>query len=571
MTATTDDVDQFGRMLYLLQQRGKVTRSNGGYAAGCPAHADDGRSLTVSRGSDGPEFSCRAGCAPAAIVAALGAPVTGPGAARQSGNGHTPEWTPSGPARAVYRYRDEAGQHLYDVLVTDGGRVRQRAPDDGCKGGWRWNLGATRRVLYRLPEILEAVAAGEVIWVTGREEDAETLAAQGLHATCNQGGPGRWRPEFAEVLRDAIVMIVADADKEGRKHARQVMASLRGVAGAAEIYESPHAHNVTAHLADGHPLADLECTVRDEDYAADLAQDLYEFIGEPDPPDQWVLPGLLERGDRLIFTGREGLGKTVEWRTFGVAAAAGIHPFTDEVFRAARVLVIDCENSRKKSRRWFRKLEAVARAKGRPVPPGGLRIIHRPEGVDLSQEDEQAWLFERVTAHRPDLLLIGPLYKWHMLDITEELAARQITNVLDRVLALHDCAMMIEAHPPKGTDKLEPYGSSLFLRWPDSGKGIIAGGKCPVHGRNDGHSVVVEQWRGDREERTWPQRLVYGDGWYPGALDANPSQWPWVVADEDLRPDAPPPQSAADVLFDKEEAKRRTNDELAARRAKARK
>jgi hypothetical protein len=194
-----------------------------------------------------------------------------------------------------------------------------------------------------------------------------------------------------------------------------------------------------------------------------------------------------------------------------------------------RVLYIDAENPERKSRRHFRNLEYTAdKLKCRRVPDGGFRIIHRPEGINLGGEEDAAWLLERVTAHRPDLLVIGPLYKLHALDINEETAARAIVRAIDQALAINDSAVIIEAHAPHGTDghrALRPFGSSLFLRWPEFGYGIrIAPGK-------DGEKptrkcVEVKAWRGPRDERDWPRELIWG----------NPARdWPWVVPD--YRPD----------------------------------
>ena len=148
--------------------------------------------------------------------------------------------------------------------------------------------------------------------------------------------------------------------------------------------------------------------------------------------------------------------------------------------------------------------------------------MHRSEGVDLSREEEQLWLLERVTAHKPDLLVIGPLYKLHALDINEELAARTIVGVLDQARALQDCALIVEAHAPHGTEgarALRPVGSSLFMRWPEFGYGIKRGGECPQHARPDKHSVKVAAWRGPREEREWPRQLAWGTERF---------EWPWV-------------------------------------------
>jgi ATPase subunit of ABC transporter with duplicated ATPase domains len=63
--------------------------------------------------------------------------------------------------------------------------------------------------------------------------------------------------------------------------------------------------------------------------AADIGLlDLDAFLAEPDPEYDWLIPGLLERGDRVIVTGQEGKGKSTLLRQIGVQVAAGIHPFT---------------------------------------------------------------------------------------------------------------------------------------------------------------------------------------------------------------------------------------------------
>ncbi|MBA7632893.1 hypothetical protein ES703_40449 [subsurface metagenome] len=55
---------------------------------------------------------------------------------------------------ATYDYRDESGELLYQVVRYEPKDFRQRRPDG--KGGWIWNLNNTRRVLYRLQELLTA-------------------------------------------------------------------------------------------------------------------------------------------------------------------------------------------------------------------------------------------------------------------------------------------------------------------------------------------------------------------------------------------------------------------------------
>lgn len=514
----------------LLPKLDAVKYSGGSWMARCPAHEDGKASLHVSRGTTHPVvLTCHAGCERDVILDAVGLTwemLCTPREERPEAG----EWTPAGPAVAVYDYTDETGNLLFQVLRTAGKDFRQRVPDRSCKSGWRWQLGETRRVLYRLPKVIEAIRNGYIIWVTEGEKDVHALEAAGEVATCNPGGAGKWRPEYAEVFRDAIVRVVADRDKPGQAHARQVAASLEGISAATEIVEAAEGKDAADHLAAGKRLGEFIIT-KEADVTAepDLAPDLYEFIGIVDPPGEWVIEGLLERGDRLIWTGFEGLGKSVMTRQLAVAAAAGVHPFTGDPIDPVRVLFIDCENPDRKSRRHFRKLEEIARLQGFPVPRGTLRILQKPAGVDLTREDDAAWLLERVTAHKPDFLVVGPFYRLHAADTNDEMAARKVVQALDAARIAGDCALMTEAHAGHGEGtarSVRPVGSSLLLRWPEFGYGMKPKGEADQSGHH--HTAVIAPWRGPREERRWPRVVGWG---------THKNDWPWVPVAGD-----PPPQ-----------------------------
>src|SRR5262249_36617710 len=101
--------------------------------------------------------------------------------------------------------------------------------------GWpagkeRATLPAADLVLYRLPEVIIAIAEGRSIYVVEGEKDADNLAALGLVATTNPMGAGKWLQEFTETLHGADVVVIGDNDPAGRQHAEQVAAALHGVA-----------------------------------------------------------------------------------------------------------------------------------------------------------------------------------------------------------------------------------------------------------------------------------------------------------------------------------------------------
>ncbi len=74
---------------------------------------------------------------------------------------------------ALYDYTDEDGTLLYQVERLDPKAFRQRKPDGN--GGYVWKLDGVRRVLYRLPGLLEAVACGKPIFIVEGEKEAHAL------------------------------------------------------------------------------------------------------------------------------------------------------------------------------------------------------------------------------------------------------------------------------------------------------------------------------------------------------------------------------------------------------------
>ena len=218
---------------------------------------------------------------------------------------------------------------------------RQRRPDG--HGGWIYKLDdptasppvTTRRVLYRLPQLLDRPEDAPVYICEG-EKDADALAALGLAATCNPGGAGKWRAEYGESLRDADVVVIADADEPGRKHAAQVRTQLDGVAASVRVLELPGARDgrngfefgnvknvkdASEWLAAGGTLEELERLVSEVPSSAPMitpipAPPLYRSLAEllADPsllqPPTIVADRFAWRGRVTLLAGREKSGKS---------------------------------------------------------------------------------------------------------------------------------------------------------------------------------------------------------------------------------------------------------------------
>lgn len=252
---------------------------------------------------------------------------------------------------------------------------------------------------------------------------------------------------------------------------------------------------------------------------------LEEFLNERDSFN-WLIPGLIERGDRLVLTGEEGFGKSELTFQLALCTAGRLHPFlAEEIPGEPRVLMIDCENSPSQSRRRAKRIRAAvdsARAASgleSVVWEKNLHIEHRTAGLDLTEGADVAWLENLISDTAPDLVTIGPLYKLHKGDVNNGELAGRLLGTIDQLRERHGFAFISEAHPSKaegndGKRKMAPEGSSLFMRWPEFGFGLR-------RNKDDPDLASVVSWRGQREARDWPAKLVKGyDGLLPWRPDA---------------------------------------------------
>ena len=252
------------RVLGALREHGRHVdeRGAGTAMAQCPAegHDDQTASLSVAQGDTGAVLCCQAGCDTADVVAGLGLGL--------ADLFDTPKKARDRSARRVvaeYRYFSETSELLFIKVRYEPKGFLVKRPDG--EGGWTWNIGDARRVLYRLPEVLAAVAAGRTVYVVEGEKDADRLAAMGEVATCNFDGAARegakkpkWQPGYGDALRGADVVIIADRDEPGIAHAEAVAADLGGKAKSVAVVlpavTTIHA-DVSDHLDAGFALDGL--------------------------------------------------------------------------------------------------------------------------------------------------------------------------------------------------------------------------------------------------------------------------------------------------------------------------
>lgn len=582
--------------LFLSRLEG-VHRSGTGWSASCPCRDDDRNpSLTVGVGAEGQVLvNCHRGvpCNLEEICASVNLrpeqlwPDDGtewePAPERPARKAVTPAVRkPSGPGElvATYDYTDADDGLVMQVLryrTPDGGKTfRQRVPDG--RGGWSWSTQhLAERPLFRLPEVVLAVAADVPVFVVEGEKDALAVRSVGEVGTCNpmgadNGTGNKWRPEHTAALAGSRVVVVADRDTAGGVHARYVAARLEEAGCRVRLRTVPAPHKDVADLiaAGGSldelvPLADMIAAEDTEDTEDTTGGDTTggdgtverirarvlevlddtkmpgdrrlskvarileeasavtparenpgrvttwrELTGEADQGYEWLIPGVLERGERVMIVAAEGVGKTMLARQVAICCAAGVHPFTYSAMPAVPTLFVDLENPERIIRRTARK---IVDAVDREWPSRQRAEAHlwvKPDGIDVLKPRDRDRLEEVIERARPALLVMGPIYKMFVDpgNRSAEATTVEVATYLDRIREMYGCALWLEHHAPLGNSlsgrDLRPMGSAVWMRWPEFGYALAPDPTAPQP------EYEVKQWRGPRDERQWPARLRRG-------------------------------------------------------------
>lgn len=288
-----------------------------------------------------------------------------------------------------------------------------------------------------------------------------------------------------------------------RRHLDRAAIEVR----AAAFNPSTNAGTVAAQVAAKFiGIRDGDAGVAD-DITAMTARELLE---QTDDEPEWLIPGLLERRDRLMLTGEEGLGKSHMLRQMAIHYAAGLDPFRDQgKFAPGSALIIDCENTWAQVRRKIRP--SIQHVNTRGQDPSDRLIVDCTNRMDITRDRDLARIHQLLDAYQPDLVVIGPLYRLVPRALQTDDDTAPVLAALDTIRD-RGAALLMEAHAGHGASgdrgNLRPRGSASLMGWPEFGFGM--------KGVSEGIADLIP-WRGQREERDWPKRIRRADGfrWMP--------------------------------------------------------
>jgi len=197
-------------------------------------------------------------------------------------------------------------------------------------------------------------------------------------------------------------------------------------------------------------------------------------------------------------------------RQVGICASAGINPFTMSKMRPIRTLTVDLENPERIIRRTSRNIMNAAKALGH-TDKNLAELLIKPSGLDLLKQSDRAVLEKAIEETKPELLILGPLYK-AFLDPggrTSESVAIEVAKYLDGLRDAYGCAMWLEHHAPLGSSMgsrdLRPFGSAVWSRWPEFGLSLT-----PDPTATEGYVYNVTHFRGARDKRKFPTKMRRG-------------------------------------------------------------
>ena len=302
---------------------------------------------------------------------------TGP--EKGTSNGH------GGDSLITYDYEDASGVVVFQKVRAydkSGKKFFWLRHPDG-RGGWsKGTKGVDTSLIYRLPEVTEAMALDRTILVLEGEKDSNRAWSLGIPATCNaHGAPDviqnpnpapKWKREHSEQLRGADLVIVPDNDPPGRYHAESIARLSHGIAKRIRVLDLalhwdaiPNGGDVSDYLDAGHSREQLDALIEQAPTWAPQAEtrekaangqdqhgdaspelvriDLAKYDTEPIPDREWGVRDRFPRRAVCLLSGEGAVGKSMLLLQLSAAHVLG-RDWLRSLPEQGPVLLVNCED-----------------------------------------------------------------------------------------------------------------------------------------------------------------------------------------------------------------------------------
>lgn len=391
-----------------------------------------------------------------------------------NGNGSVPGNRPTPPVKECsgekreFIFQDEHGNPTHK-------EIHKSAVYHWNGSAWVIGRGDRKKPLYRLPHVLEAVAAGEDVWITEGYKDADTLVTAGVCATSG-GSAETWLPEYTRALRGAKrVILCGDMDEPGQKHLEKLKQTLALVVDEIQVirafpdFEFGTGADVTDYLEAGHTLQDLLALMEPVEKQV-LPTYSIDDLMQMDLQTNWLIKNVLAPKGIVMLLGQPAAGKSLLSLDLAISLAHKDRWLdTFPIERNCNVLFLSGEGGAEVlGERVKLRPREERQATGKMVhcwtqdrdENGGLTLIH----------EKVAELVYTIQRFDIEVVIIDPLIEFHTGDENSQQEMGELVKVLREIIHATNVCVMVTHHTRKGDRHTAP-GSMLEGR----GSGVLIG------------------------------------------------------------------------------------------------
>lgn len=273
-----------------ILSRFKTEKRNGNKVqCKCPCHEDKKASMTITKSNGKILIHCHAGCRTDDILESVGLSYSDlhlddidisdkwkKYVENRAGNNIEAVYNYSSLKNNAYAFtkvRLNGKEIIYGLLNND--RFTY-----GLNGKSKKDYLAVYGNLHR---IKDAINKGKPVFIPEGEKDVDTLTQNG-YAAFTYGGVNDWQTSFAELVKDAVVYILADNDEPGKKVAVTILNDVKGVVKSVRVVvpmpDIPKA-DVTDYFEAGHSKEEFEQLLANSNLECAIEENDLSVTGKP--------------------------------------------------------------------------------------------------------------------------------------------------------------------------------------------------------------------------------------------------------------------------------------------------
>jgi hypothetical protein len=331
-------------------------------------------------------------------------------------------------------------------------------------------------VIFNWADIIKA-GPGATVFIPEGEGKCKALVDAGYLATTVLAH--KWGPECVAALTGMHVIILADHDEVGRKHAEETAKALIGVAASIRVVDYWHLWlHLPADTRGDEPRIGEDIKNWLEDHKGDPTQllpiclkvpieggklDVWDageiLVATVEPPREWLIFGQFCRGFLGGLVAPGDSGKTTLRLTQAIMLATGRNLLGMKMYGRHKVLVVCFEDDARELRRRLRAI--CIHYKIDPAELAGwLFCANLNGGPKLAELDAKGkkrvigqldkMLRREIADHRIDLVICDPFIKLHALNENDNPDMDFVCSALIKIAQECNVGMDCPAHSHKG-------------------------------------------------------------------------------------------------------------------------